>query len=61
MKRAVQSAMRRGAGDQDQDGGRLGAPEIPRTEGTRGGCRCTARADIGYATSTAMTSLRHIV
>ena len=59
MKRAVQSAMRMGAqGIKVKAGGRLGGAEIARTEGYHEGRvpLHTLRADIDYATSTAMTT-----
>ena len=59
MKRAVQSAMRMGAlGIKVKTGGRLGGAEIARVEGYHEGRvpLHTLRADIDYATSTAMTT-----
>jgi small subunit ribosomal protein S3 len=59
MKRAVQSAMRMGAqGIKVRTAGRLGGAEIARTEGYHEGRvpLHTLRADIDYATSTAMTT-----
>ena len=59
MKRAVQSAMRMGAGGiKIKCGGRLGGAEIARVEGYHEGRvpLHTLRADIDYATSTAMTT-----
>ncbi len=59
MKRAVQSAMRMGAGGiKIKCGGRLGGAEIARTEGYHEGRvpLHTLRADIDYATSTAKTT-----
>src|SRR5882762_28459 len=59
MKRAVQSAMRMGAqGIKIKTAGRLGGAEIARTEGYHEGRvpLHTLRADIDYATSTAMTT-----
>jgi small subunit ribosomal protein S3 len=59
MKRAVQSAMRMGAlGIKVKAGGRLGGAEIARVEGYHEGRvpLHTLRADIDYATSTAMTT-----
>jgi small subunit ribosomal protein S3 len=59
MKRAVQSAMRMGAqGIKVRCAGRLGGAEIARTEGYHEGRvpLHTLRADIDYATSTAMTT-----
>ncbi len=58
MKTAVQSAMRSGAdGIRVQCGGRLGGAEIARTEKYREGRvpLHTLRADIDYATATAIT------
>jgi small subunit ribosomal protein S3 len=59
MKRAVQSAMRQGAlGVKVSISGRLGGAEIARTEWHREGRvpLHTFRADIDYATSTALTT-----
>ncbi len=59
MKRAVQSAMRMGAqGIRVRAAGRLGGAEIARVEGYREGRvpLHTLRADIDYATGTAMTT-----
>jgi small subunit ribosomal protein S3 len=59
MKRAVQSAMRMGAGGiKIKCGGRLGGAEIARVEGYHEGRvpLHTLRADIDYATSTAKTT-----
>ena len=59
MKRALQSAMRMGAqGIKVRASGRLGGSEIARTEGYHEGRvpLHTLRADIDYATSTAMTT-----
>jgi small subunit ribosomal protein S3 len=59
MKRAVQSAMRMGAGGiKVKCGGRLGGAEIARVEGYHEGRvpLHTLRADIDYATSTAKTT-----
>jgi small subunit ribosomal protein S3 len=59
MKRALQSAMRMGAqGIKVRASGRLGGAEIARTEGYHEGRvpLHTLRADIDYATSTAMTT-----
>lgn len=59
MKRAVQNAMRLGAGGiKIQVGGRLGGAEIARTEWYREGRvpLHTLRADIDYATSEASTT-----
>jgi small subunit ribosomal protein S3 len=59
MKRAVQSAMRMGAqGIKIKCAGRLGGAEIARVEGYHEGRvpLHTLRADIDYATSTAMTT-----
>jgi len=59
MKRAVQAAMRSGAGGiKIQCGGRLGGAEIARTEGYHEGRvpLHTMRADIDYAQKTAKTT-----
>mgnify|MGYP003349573849 CR=1 FL=1 len=59
MKRAVQAAMRMGAGGiKVKCGGRLGGAEIARVEGYHEGRvpLHTLRADIDYATSTAKTT-----
>jgi small subunit ribosomal protein S3 len=59
MKRAVQNAMRQGAGGiRIQVGGRLGGAEIARTEWYREGRvpLHTLRADIDYATAEAKTT-----
>ena len=59
MKRAVQSAMRMGAqGIKVRASGRLGGAEIARSEGYHEGRvpLHTLRADVDYATSTAMTT-----
>jgi small subunit ribosomal protein S3 len=59
MKRAVQAAMRSGAGGiKIQCGGRLGGAEIARTEGYHEGRvpLHTLRADIDYAQKTAKTT-----
>ena len=59
MKRAVQSAIRMGAqGIKIKAAGRLGGAEIARTEGYHEGRvpLHTLRADIDYATSTALTT-----
>jgi small subunit ribosomal protein S3 len=59
LKRAVQSAMRMGAqGIRVRAAGRLGGAEIARVEGYREGRvpLHTIRADVDYATATAMTT-----
>ena len=59
LKRAVQSAMRMGAqGIRVRAAGRLGGAEIARVEGYREGRvpLHTLRADVDYATATAMTT-----